>query len=104
METPTTGSALLQAMIATMLLCDRLRGSETRVLHSITRESLLVGKVRAKISFTQLGELSGLTRPAAARAVKSLIEIGYVIDDEGAWRLDLVCMMEATRGVLPEVL
>lgn len=96
MGTDPDDNELLRALTATAYLCGNLRGSEIRVLHAITRESLMKQKHRARISFTRIGELAGLARPATSSAMKKLLELGFVIDDEGAWRLDIERMQAAS--------
>lgn len=96
MDSDLNDTELLRALTATAYLCGNLRGSEIRVLHAITRESLMKRKHRARISFTRIGELTGLARPAASSAMKRLLGLGFVIDDEGAWRLDIDRMQAAS--------
>lgn len=90
---------MLRAMTAVLFLSGELRGSETRVLNAIIAESLMRQKERARITFTRIGHLAGLTRPVAAEAVKALMEMGFVLEDEGAWRLDVDRMQEASKVI-----
>lgn len=85
---------LSRAMVATMLLCGQLRGSEIRVLHALTIEGLFRGKSRTRVSFTRIAEIAGVARPIASKAMNRLVELGFVQNDEGAWRLDVEKMHE----------
>lgn len=89
---------LTQAMKATMLLCGQLRGSELRVLHALMIEGLLNGKTRVRVSYTRIAEIAGIARPIASKAINRLVDLGYVVDDEGAWKIDvdLLCSRAAT--------
>jgi len=94
---------LLRAMTATMWLCGQLRGSEIRVLHALTIDGLSMGKLRAKISYTRIAKIAGVARPVASKAMTRLVELGFVMDDEGAWRLDVDLMQERASVIREEL-
>ena len=89
MRSDQNESLLTQAMTATMLLCGQLRGSELRVLHALMIEGLLMGKSRVKVSYTRIAAIAGVARPVASKAINRLVDLGYVVDDEGAWKIDI---------------
>ena len=93
----------LHAMIAIMFLSGTLRGSETRVLDAIVIATFLECKDRARISGANLARLSGLNRTHLVNVIKSLTQLGYLLDDEGAWRLDLELMQEHASAIRAEL-
>lgn len=69
MEDSEISAILLRKMAATLFLSGTIAGSETRTLHAIIAETLLIGKVRAR-----LAKLSGLTRTGCGSACNPLIK------------------------------
>jgi DNA-binding IclR family transcriptional regulator len=52
-------------------------------------EGLLMGKSRVKVSYTRIAAIAGVARPVASKAINRLVDLGYVVDDEGAWKIDI---------------
>lgn len=90
---------LTRALTATMLHCGKLRGSELRVLHALMIEGLLMGKTRVKVSHTRIAAIAGIARPIASKAMHRLVELGYVMDDEGAWCLDVDLLHKRAEAI-----
>ena len=93
----------LHAMTAIMFLSGTLRGSETRLLDAIVIATFLDCKDRARISGGKLAKMAGLNRTHLVIVLKSLTERGYLLDDEGAWRLNLELMQEHASAIRAEL-
>lgn len=99
MRSNQSETLLTQAMTATMLLCGQLRGSELRVLHALMIEGLLKGKPRVRVSYTRIAVIAGIARPIASKAINRLVGLGYVVDDEGAWKIDVDLLCRRATAV-----